>query len=94
MYEELVKRLISESALPYGVIKDVRETADAIEKLNSQVESLCETVDLYQKLHGGHPDPRGETGEPGIKCIDCQTDCQMVGLDVPACTAYVPPKEG
>ena len=69
------------------------EPADAIEKLHSQVESLCETVDLYQKLLSGHQDPRGEDGEPGIKCLDCQTDCQMIGLDMPACTAYVPPKE-
>lgn len=69
------------------------QAADTIEKLNSQVESLCETIDLYRKLLGGHPDPRGEDGEPGIKCIDCQRDCQMIGLDMPACTAYDPPKE-
>lgn len=33
MYEELIKRLRSESALPYGAIKDMHEAADAIEKL-------------------------------------------------------------
>ena len=76
------------------------ETADAIELqqklldgLEADNDSLCETIDLYRKLLGGHPDPRGEDGEPGMKCIDCQCDCQMIGLDMPACTAYKSTKE-
>ena len=76
------------------------EAADAIEELQKLLDgveadndSLCKTIDLYRKLLGGHPDPRGEDGEPGIKCVDCQRDCQMIGLDMPACTAYEPPKE-
>ena len=32
MYEELIKRLRSESTLPYGTIKDMREAADVIEE--------------------------------------------------------------
>lgn len=58
----------------FAAEKYTLQAADVIEKLNSQVESLCKTIDLYQKLLGGHPDPRGEDGEPGIKCIDCQDD--------------------
>lgn len=93
MYEELIKRLRYENLSVLHMCNLINEAADTIEKLNSQVESLCKTIDLYHKLLDGHPDPRGEDGEPGIKCIDCQMDCQMIGLDMPACTAYVPPKE-
>ena len=50
----------------FAAEKYMLQAADVIEKLNSQVESLCKTIDLYQKLLGGHPDPRGEDGEPGI----------------------------
>ncbi len=78
MYKELVKQLrdaakISEGLavlLPHSegdaTAKLYNKAADAIEKLSSQVKSLCKTIDLYQKLLGGHPDPRGEDGEPGI----------------------------
>lgn len=69
MYEGLVNSLRTDHDKYFA--RDM-EAADAIEKLNSQVESLCETIDLYHKLLGGHPDPRGEDGEPGIKCIPAE----------------------
>lgn len=59
------------------------ESADAIDAMNYELKSLY-------KLLGTHPDPRGENGEAGVKCMDCQQDCQMIGLDMPACTAYEP----
>lgn len=36
MYEELIKRLKSESTLPYSAIKDMRDAADVIEKLTKK----------------------------------------------------------
>lgn len=35
MYEELIKRLRSECALPQSAIKDMRDAADAIEELET-----------------------------------------------------------
>lgn len=105
MYDELVKVLREKAgAFDYDgrpdIACDYEQAADAIELqqklldgLEADNDSLCKTIDLYRKLLGGHPDPRGEDGEPGIKCVDFQRDCQMIGLDMPACTAYEPPKE-
>ena len=39
MYNELVNRLRSESALPYSAIKDMRAAADAIEKLQDTAQA-------------------------------------------------------
>ena len=36
MYDELIKRLRAESALPYSAIKDMRAAADAIEELSKK----------------------------------------------------------
>lgn len=66
MYEVLISHLRECAKLDPNE-NTFNEAADAIEKLNSQVESLCETIDLYHKLLDGHPDPRKEDGEPGIK---------------------------
>ena len=103
--DELVRQLREKAgAFDYDgrpdIACDYEQAANAIELqlklidgLEADNDSLCKTIDLYRKLLGGHPDPRGEDGEPGVKCIDCHRDCQMIGLDMPACTAYEPPKK-
>ena len=91
MYEEQIKRLRDKAgAFDYDgrpdIACDYEQAADIIEELSVIVES-------YRHRMAYVPEPRGEDGEPGIKCIDCQRDCQMIGLDMPACTAYDPPKK-
>lgn len=44
MYEDLIKRLRSECALPYSTLKDMREAADVIEELSRENESLAKSM--------------------------------------------------
>lgn len=72
MHEALVAKLREHVQLAnfFGLEKAesttlIGEAADAIEAMNYELKSLY-------KLLGTHPDPRGENGEAGVKCVDCQ----------------------
>lgn len=76
----------------------LKEAADAIEKLEKQLHAEKEVCDgyYYAYQHWMHQYIKdiGDRDAGVIKtCVDCQRDCQMIGLDMPACTAYEPPKE-
>ena len=61
MYEELIKRL-REAPSAWRDAELHYKAADAIEAMNYELKSLY-------KLLGTHPDPRGENGEAGVKCM-------------------------
>ena len=44
---------------------EMKQAADAIEKLSREVKSLY-------KILGTHPDPKGEQGEPGVEWRDVE----------------------
>ena len=61
MYENLIKRL-REAPSAWRDAELHYKAADAIETMNYELKSLY-------KLLGTHPDPRGENGEAGVKCM-------------------------
>ena len=88
MYDDLISALredaewaeANEWETPITLSDHLEIAADAIEELQklldgveSDNDSLCKTIDLYRELLGGHPDPRGEDGEPGVKCFECKS---------------------
>lgn len=67
MYEDQIKRLRDIASHDSNIESNyigltLLQAADAIEAMN------CELKSLY-KLLGTHPDPRGENGEAGVKCM-------------------------
>jgi hypothetical protein len=82
MYEELVKRLRSESALPYGAIKDMQEAANAIEEedmafrhLERDYKELCAHLPKWISVKERLPecDLGAEVGN--IEWISCGMVC-------------------
>ena len=84
-------------AEPVCMYELMDKAADAIEKLEKQLYAEKEVCDgyYYAYQHWMHQYIKdiGDRDAGVIKtCVDCQRDCQMIGLNMPACTAYKPPK--